>query len=605
MVAEIEGFKEWLKENMGLKLSKQAEYIKKEFPEISDNNIRKIDSEIKKQLQECKKEEINERVSKFVKSKLQQYDFSKKSEFNDKTNRIVKIYLENDRAFNLQEGWFGIFAYLVTQITIVERIVREITNVNVGDYFYFVMYFLIAVLWLIFVKSKVLMSEKTEYFVSRFNSVVGSLSVMEMLTFYLVVIQHTSVYIWIATGIFWIIVIIWITFDEAIYIDTEKESTKNKNAKNSFWIKYKGIFKLKNHIAGLSKRRARTEEELKFLRFAFYPKITLMVCMSFSGIVITMLGIAMMSVPRESNWYSIVFALTTGAVGSFFVSFVVELTSNYRHNKLAWYELQEYYSTVLDYEGMKQIMMQSAPDQSAERQSYKEFVTVGVEEINEDEKPKDIIQITWEKLPDIIPVFEQTLNDKKEFLSNVEIEELENIFSNYKQIKSIIRKKIMMTSMEYDALNHPDEDYLKLIYPSDVIKNMPQWMKVNLARKESLKGCDIYADTILSDNFLLSMFMKNYDISQKGLSSYQDKTNELEYKDENKKIAYDKFDFFEADDEETFRKKREEFNKQMELEQRPFVSWYLSKCCKNISESVDIIEKSILKKPYYEMMLKP
>ena len=118
-----------------------------------------------------------------MKSKLQQYDFSKKSEFNDKTNRIVKIYLENDRAFNLQEGWFGIFAYLVTQITIVERIVREITNVNVGDYFYFVMYFLIAVLWLIFVKSKVLMSEKTEYFVSRFNSVVGSLSVMEMLTF--------------------------------------------------------------------------------------------------------------------------------------------------------------------------------------------------------------------------------------------------------------------------------------------------------------------------------------------------------------------------------------------------------------------------------------
>lgn len=40
-----------------------------------------------------------------------------------------------------------------------------------------------------------------------------------------------------------------------------------------------------------------------------------------------------------------------------------------------------------------------------------------------------------------------------------------------------------------------------------------------------------------------------------------------------------------------FLKKREEFNKQMELEQRPFVSWYLSKCCKNISESVDIIEK--------------
>lgn len=55
MVAEIEGFKEWLKENMGLKLSKQAEYIKKEFPEISDDNIRKIDSEIKNSYKNVKK----------------------------------------------------------------------------------------------------------------------------------------------------------------------------------------------------------------------------------------------------------------------------------------------------------------------------------------------------------------------------------------------------------------------------------------------------------------------------------------------------------------------------------------------------------------------
>mgnify|MGYP000133432744 CR=1 FL=1 len=40
MVAEIEGFKEWLKENMGLKLSKQAEYIKTDIKfQVKGNTI--------------------------------------------------------------------------------------------------------------------------------------------------------------------------------------------------------------------------------------------------------------------------------------------------------------------------------------------------------------------------------------------------------------------------------------------------------------------------------------------------------------------------------------------------------------------------------------
>lgn len=53
------------------------------------------------------------------------------------------------------------------------------------------------------------------------------------------------------------------------------------------------------------------------------------------------------------------FALTTGAVGSSIVSFVVELTSNYRHNKLAWYELQDYYSAIEEFEITKQVKMQN------------------------------------------------------------------------------------------------------------------------------------------------------------------------------------------------------------------------------------------------------
>lgn len=79
----------------------------------------------------------------------------------------------------------------------------------------------------------------------------------------------------------------------------------------------------------------RIKEAFHFLGFAFYPKTTLIACAVFSAIVFTILGIMMLAVPQESDWYNIIFALTTGFAGSFFVTFVVELTTNYRHNKLA------------------------------------------------------------------------------------------------------------------------------------------------------------------------------------------------------------------------------------------------------------------------------
>lgn len=100
----------------------------------------------------------------------------------------------------------------------------------------------------------------------------------------------------------------------------------------------------------------------------------------------------------------------------------------------------------------------------------------GIDEIDTDDEPRDIIRITWEKLPDIIPVFRQTLNEKKEFLSDAEINELKNSLSEYQQIQFAIRNRILMSPMAYDALNHPDEEYLTSIYPLDVIKNMPEWI---------------------------------------------------------------------------------------------------------------------------------
>lgn len=348
--------------------------------------------------------------------------------------------------------------------------------------------------------------------------------------------------------------------------------------------------------------RYRIKEAFHFLIFAFYPKTTLIACFVFSLVVISALIFAMLTIPQDSNWYNVVFALTTGAVGSSIVSFVVELTSNYRHNKLAWYELQDYYSAIETFELAKQIGMHNTSFQQAMSKAREEFLAAGGVEESYDDEPKDIIRITWEELPKLIPVLRTAINDKKEFLSDKEINEINTILADYEQIKFGVRNYIMLSTMTYDALNHPDEEYIRNLYPSDVLKNMPDWMRKHLASTETQKACELYAETILSDSFLLSQVMKDYDVSQNGLDSYQskiDKEKELKKLDDSEYLEE-----YEPEDEETFRAIKEAYSKWMEEKSRPFISWLLSKSCQNISESIDNLEKLILKKPLYGAMLK-
>lgn len=343
------------------------------------------------------------------------------------------------------------------------------------------------------------------------------------------------------------------------------------------------------------------KDKISVLFFAFYPATTLITCTVFSAIVIAVLGILMATAEPNSAWYNIIFALTTGAAASFFVSIIVEMSSNFKYNRLAWHELQEYYRALMNYEGNKQVAMQLTPHQRAENKAYEEYLATGGSlEKRESYKPKDIIQATWAEIPEIIPVFKRTISEKKEFLSEKEIEELEIILSEYKTIRFAVRNRILMSPMTYDALNNPDEEFLKSIYTKDVIINMPKWIKTDLARKESEKACECYIDTILLDANLLQEFMKNYDVSENGLNQYRDEVDEQESAEDTESD----FEYNEQEDEEAFRRETEEFNKQMEIGGRSFWSHRLSQSCKNIAESVDKLEKCVEKKPYYGILMK-
>ena len=260
----------------------------------------------------------------------------------------------------------------------------------------------------------------------------------------------------------------------------------------------------------------------------------------------------MAEIPHDSGWYNLVFALTTGAAASFFVSFIVELFGNYRHNKLAWYELQDYFSVVFDFELGKQVLMRHGPLQ----------------------QPKDLIQATWAQIPKIIPVLRKTLDEKKAFLSDSEIDELKNIMGDFGVIRGQVKMLIYETPLFYNLPDRPDEDVLRKNFSKYFLLNMPDWLRKQIAFNESEASIDRLVDVLLSDSSLLTQFMKDYDISQHGLDNYHGQEN------------------LHDDGEGMLAEKN-----------RLFVSWCISKSCLDIAQSIDVLERAILKQPYYSMYL--
>ena len=350
----------------------------------------------------------------------------------------------------------------------------------------------------------------------------------------------------------------------------------------------------------------------QFFAFAFYPKTTLVVCAAFTAALVVILGVILSFTKEGTGVYNVLFALVTGAVASFFVTFIVELSGNYRHNKIALQELGDYYHTVAEFEGRKNIHKGRSSHQRAEKLAKMdagvlddpEFEDIR-SEINK-EYHKDDIQATWAELPELIPILLDTLQNKKEFLSDQEIEILESIGMDYDNIRTSV-KEILSQPYLYNSLNHPDIDILKSVYPQNIIDDMPDWTKKCIASEMSLKVMDDFTDQVLSDNFLRNESLKDYDISQHGLESYNTEQSdrfEDDITDAELQEAIDEQLEHEASlTEEEFKAEKEYENQRITEEERPFASWFISKMCKSISEEMLALEQIVIHKPFYGLNL--
>lgn len=187
--------------------------------------------------------------------------------------------------------------------------------------------------------------------------------------------------------------------------------------------------------------------------------MTIVVCVIATAVVAVLIAQA-----DDAAGNSLQMAVLTGLVASFPASVILELTYNYRGNKLSWQELMGYYQAIERYEVKKRVLMGSTRirDEPSEPASS----------LDDDDAPKDIAQATWMLLPTIIPTLQDTLDSKKQHLTDEEIETLANLLGEYKQIRDEVYM-ILERHVLYNVLNHPDRRFLEQQYPASMLDDLP------------------------------------------------------------------------------------------------------------------------------------
>lgn len=337
---------------------------------------------------------------------------------------------------------------------------------------------------------------------------------------------------------------------------------------------------------------------IQFIVFAFYPMITLVVCSIFTFILFLILIIVSNMIPKDSIGYSIVYALATGAIGSFFVSIIVEMSSNYRHNKLAFNELQDYYQIFIYFEIEKQTSLQHLHTQGNGKKALDKYKLASDKLENCLFEANDIIEFTWQQLHEVIPIMKNALENKKEFLSNKEIKWISSIVSNYKAIRRDLLFILETFSLiPYD--NTIQEEVLYSKYSRNIVDSIDPYIKNKLLQKERTDYLNHFLDVIMSDDYLLKAFFCDYDISQNGLDNYKQEEEVDDYSTFESSL-HKSNDFTSYEKEGDIEENLLEMNEKL----KSVLTFHICTCCSNIFNGIEHLEKIILKKPYYGMMLK-
>lgn len=357
-------------------------------------------------------------------------------------------------------------------------------------------------------------------------------------------------------------------------------------------------------------RRYRFHTFFKYVAYAFYPATTMIICL-LTMVAFDTIMIIFMHRTNSESVYNILMAMVTGISASFIVSIILELSGNVQRNKLAWHRLFNYFIVVMDFGYQRQIItgeidiiaIKSLFRSIAQGLDYDEGDKEGLrikdyfEKLGTDNKGpssnKDIIEVTWEQLPSIMPVLISTLEHNIEFLTYKEIEALQGIKMAYEAIKIAVGVEVDKYIREVS--NEETRGFSYNDSFEDIIGGFPKWYQDFILSKRKDQESAELRDLILKDSLLIDCLMSDFDISSDTLKKYDiDKDKNRAFRD----IFFDSMSQIsllhesEGDSEQ---------NLSNEEKYKDIVSFWLSFSCSEIAEFMESLEKSASRRPYVDM----
>lgn len=286
--------------------------------------------------------------------------------------------------------------------------------------------------------------------------------------------------------------------------------------------------------------------------------------------LIIILSFPMLFLTKGSFAYDVLFALLTGVVASLLVSVTMEASNNFRKNTRRALELAEYFMTFYDFEINKGVSMQLDSFihsefleryRKAEGQETTDESNEAEENLKEEDfmdPPLDDIQIVWDMLPELIPVFQKVFEEEREFLLYKEAEALRNILSSHRQMQDFLKVFVLLDAKGKYG-DERDIEFLDNWLPQQSLKeNLSKDFLRTLGRLEVDQAMDKITNQIFSDPVILESALDDIPVGR---------------------------DFLKED---------ESSNQNDVCEESRIIGMY----CENILTEMEILEKEAMKQPW-------
>lgn len=321
--------------------------------------------------------------------------------------------------------------------------------------------------------------------------------------------------------------------------------------------------------------------------FLFRPMTPVAVSFAFLVLTCVLLVVIILNLNESTKAYQVLLSILTGVTASLLIAIMIELFNNYRFNTKRQRELREYFRQVASYE-----LNQSSIIETNAKDEYDSVLGSGRS------------YAVFSQLKDIIPNLREVLNHR-DYLYRLEIEEIDDILSDYEDLVKIIWIGVLSTYMGFisgetnEASTHDD--------------------KLNAAHKHmDLEGDG--ADAYESIHESIMDYPELFNFLKKEAKHYVEKKYEPNFYDDGPKqlesviekaIFYERYIFngyFEVTDA------RCEFAKPMDdgedldskepLKNRKFEfrSNMISHACGNIDKAMRKLHRRVAKEPYFGVM---